>query len=153
MRLFLPALGLVVLVPCVGCDDSSCDAARVEMTSDIHAICGEAPYAESPFCSVCVANNYYSISDMCTCQPLTLNSSQCYYATGTSAMEAIRFDIDQANATCNGRTWPLLPCYAPDSGSCAAGTSTDASIPSTDGGFGDVEGTSEVGAVGDAADQ
>jgi len=102
------------LASCTG-QDESCDAVRSDMENLIGQVCSQPDYKFSPFCSVCVAAEYYGIGDSCSCQPLTLNADFCYAPSNDVAISAVQNAVDQANQACPHPTVPYR-----DAGSLAA---------------------------------
>jgi hypothetical protein len=89
----------------VACDEtpSGCEDAKNATETLIQEICQEPAYAGTPFCSCCVANQFFSVSNDCTCRGLEFNTDACYFAIGDQAKPQTRDAVEFANSICKGR--------------------------------------------------
>jgi hypothetical protein len=112
------------------------------MRESIREVCDEIEFSRMPFCKVCVANDYYSIDDHCTCAPLAFNAGNCFYARLKSAKPNVEVAIANACLT------PKLPCYDPSSDEICK---SDAGAANTGGNSSNPDASPETGGVDGSA--
>src|SRR5262245_24734674 len=103
------ALAAFAVLPAlwVACDEtpSGCEDAKKSIETQIKmSVCSDPNYAGSSFCTCCVTNGFYSVSDDCTCRALVFDTDTCYYAVGDQALPQAQDAVEYANSICQGRT-------------------------------------------------
>src|SRR5690242_17215825 len=87
------------------CDEtpSGCTDARMAMQNSIADACNDPAYATTPFCSCCVQNKYFSVTNDCVCRALQFDTDTCYYSADAEADPMVRDAIEFANSICKDR--------------------------------------------------
>ncbi|WP_437328823.1 hypothetical protein [Sorangium sp. So ce381] len=130
------------------CDQpSGCDDAKSEIETTLKDVCKDPAYQNTPFCTCCVSNDFYSVDNECGCRGLNFDAEACYFRTADEARPAARQAIEFANSICEERTPTFLnrngesqqcgASRAASSSSQASSSSAGGAGGSTTGGGGD----------------
>jgi hypothetical protein len=73
------------------------------MEKSIRDVCMEPGYANTPFCTCCVPNGYYSIDDTCECKRLVFDADFCQYDARSTGYPSVRRALEYASDVCRDR--------------------------------------------------